>query len=86
MDGQWTSVSIDLVNPGPLVLPYVVRHGREVMRGEIQGQSNLNLTCAYDEQAGEMIFETQTWQPSVSIRGSTDSREIGIGVIRVDFR
>ena len=84
--GPWTSVSIDLVNPGPLSLPFVIRHGREALRGEMKSQSTLTLTCPYDGQAGEIIFETQSWQPSVSIRGSSDSREIGIGVIRVDFR
>jgi 2-polyprenyl-3-methyl-5-hydroxy-6-metoxy-1,4-benzoquinol methylase len=83
---HWATTSVQLTNPGPLRLPYSIRHGSSEVRGQIQAQSRETVEVPYDSAAGEVVFETETWCPAVAIRGSTDRREIGIGVVEVSFR
>lgn len=84
--GSWTTVRIDLVNPAPFELPYVVQHGAKSSRGRIAAQSRLSIELPYDTQAGALVFETDTWCPAQEIAGSTDPRQLGLGVLEVVFR
>jgi 2-polyprenyl-3-methyl-5-hydroxy-6-metoxy-1,4-benzoquinol methylase len=83
---HWATTSVHLVNPGPLGLPYHIRHGSSEIRGRIQPQSRETIDVPYDRGAGEIVFETETWCPAVAIPGSTDGRELGLGVLEVCFR
>jgi hypothetical protein len=53
--------------------------------GRIRPQSRLSLQLPYDPASGEIVIETETWCPAMVIPGSTDGREIGIGVLEVGF-
>jgi 2-polyprenyl-3-methyl-5-hydroxy-6-metoxy-1,4-benzoquinol methylase len=83
---SWSTISIHFVNPAPLGLPYNIRHGPGQIRGRIQPQSRLSLEMPYHPESGEIVIETETWCPALAIPGSTDQREIGIGVLEVGFR
>ena len=83
---HWATTTVHLVNPGPLGLPYRIQHGSSEVRGRIEPQSRATVEVAYDPDAGDIVFATETWCPAVVIPGSTDRRELGLGVLEVSFR
>jgi 2-polyprenyl-3-methyl-5-hydroxy-6-metoxy-1,4-benzoquinol methylase len=86
IDQKWNHVEVNLTNPGPRSIPYVVRHGDSVEHGRIAGQSQAVVHLPYESAAGEIRFETETWRPSEQIAGSDDTRSIGVAVTSVKFR
>ena len=82
----WTTATVNLVNPGPLDLPYKIKHGEHTVVGRMSRQSHLSVEIEYSPTAGELAIETQTWSPSRYISGSRDERLIGLGVLDISFR
>jgi SAM-dependent methyltransferase len=81
----WSTMSVKFVNPGPRDLPYTLRHGSSELSGRIRAQSHLSFELPYHADSGEIVIETETWCPAMDIPGSTDNRQLGIGVLEVRF-
>ena len=82
---SWTSVRITVRNPAPHPLPCTVRHGADIRHIVIPGGAETTLESPYSPDAGEMILETEIWRPSDAIKGSGDSRLLGLAVMDVTF-
>jgi hypothetical protein len=80
-----TTVSVKFVNTGPKDLPYAVRNGSIELSGRLRAQSHLSLELPYHADSGEIVIETETWCPATDIPGSTDNRQLGIGVLEARF-
>jgi SAM-dependent methyltransferase len=83
--GQWASVTVQLVNPSPRNLEYIISHGSSVESGVLNRQSHKSIRLSYCATAGEVTFKSRTWRPSELIRGSSDNRLLGLGVVTVEL-
>lgn len=79
-------IIVNLANPAPHDLPFVIQHGETVERGRISKQSQKSLQLPYNPAAGNLRIETETWIPSIAIADSEDGRRIGVAVTSVEFR
>jgi 2-polyprenyl-3-methyl-5-hydroxy-6-metoxy-1,4-benzoquinol methylase len=73
-------VVVDLVNRAPHALHVRIEHGAERWESDVPAGSSTSARLAYQPDSGEVFIGAPTWVPATSIRGSTDSRSIGIGV------
>ncbi len=73
------SIVIESVNPSPREVPYRIEHGRHVVNGVAEPNSEARIEVPYDPSGDRLVIAASTWRPSDVLK-TRDGRQLGLGI------